>query len=60
VVGPSREQQLTALCDGRPVAGLSGVPVRAGDPAAWTLCLASANVMRTAQMFGRWSGACRR
>lgn len=35
-----------ALCDGRPVAGLSGVPVRAGDPAAWTLCLASANHAR--------------
>lgn len=57
---PGREQHLTALCDGHPVAGLSGVPVRAGDPAAWTLCLASATVMRTAQVFGRWGGARRR
>ncbi|MGH3834641.1 MAG: VOC family protein [Pseudonocardiaceae bacterium] len=51
-----REQYTTALCDGRPVAGLAGVAVQAGHPAAWTLYLASANVMRTAQVLGRWGG----
>lgn len=51
-----REQYLTALCRGRPVAGLAGVAVQAGHPAVWTLYLASANVVRTAQLLGRWGG----
>jgi uncharacterized protein len=44
----------TALYGGRPVAGLVGNPVRAGQPAAWTLYLASANIMHTAKVFTRW------
>ena len=53
---PGREQDLIALCGGRPVAGLSGVAVPAGHRAAWTLYLASANVVRTAQVLDRWGG----
>jgi predicted enzyme related to lactoylglutathione lyase len=53
---PGRGHYLTALCGGGPVAGLSGVAVQAGHPAAWTLYLASADVMRAAQVFGRWGG----
>jgi predicted enzyme related to lactoylglutathione lyase len=55
---PGREQHLTALCGGRPVAGLSGVGVQAGHPVAWTLYLASSNVMRTAQVLRRWGAGC--
>lgn len=50
------KQHLTALCGGRPVAGLSGPPVQEGHPAAWTLYLASANVTRTAEVLGRRGG----
>ena len=54
---PGRQQYTTALCGGRPVAGLTGVVLaRAGQPAAWTLYLASANVTRTAQLLRRWGG----
>lgn len=53
---PGRKRYTTALCDGRPVAGLAGVPVPAGHPGAWTLYLASANVMRTAQVLRGWGG----
>ena len=51
-----RKQDLTALCGGRPVAGLSGAPVQAGHPAAWTLYLASADVTRTAQVLAGRGG----
>jgi len=51
-----RERYMTASCDGRPVAGLAEVRVRAGHPAAWTLYLASRNVQRTAQLLRGWGG----
>lgn len=51
-----REQYMTALCRGRPVAGVQGTPMRAGSVNAWTLYLASANVWHTAQVLGRWGG----
>ncbi|MDQ2791991.1 MAG: VOC family protein, partial [Actinomycetota bacterium] len=53
---PGRAQYLIALCGGRPVAGLSRVAVPAAHRVAWTLYLASANVMRTAQVLDRWGG----
>lgn len=54
--GRRRKHYLTALCGGRPVAGLSGAPVPAGYPAGWTLYLASTNLARTAQVLGRRGG----
>ncbi len=54
--GQRRQEYLTALCGGRPVAGLSGTPVQTGQPAAWTLYLESVNVTRTAQVLGRLGG----
>lgn len=54
--GRRRTQYLTALCGGRPVAGLSGAPVQEGHTGAWTLYLASANVTRTAQVLGSRGG----
>jgi uncharacterized protein len=53
---PGREQRTIALCGGRAVAGLVGVAVQASRPAIWTLYLASANVMRTAQLLRRRGG----
>jgi uncharacterized protein len=53
---PGRGYYATALCDGRPVAGLAGVAVPAGQPVTWTLYLASANIMHTAAMFARRGG----
>jgi uncharacterized protein len=53
---PGREQRTIALCGGRPVAGLAGVSVQAGRPASWTLYLASASVIRTAQLLRRRGG----
>jgi uncharacterized protein len=53
---PGRGHYATALCGGRPVAGLAGVAVPAGQPVAWTLYLASANIMHTAAMFARRGG----
>ncbi len=53
---PGRRQYLIALCGGRPVAGLSGAAVPADHRAAWTLYLASADVMRTAQVLDPWGG----
>ena len=47
---PGRAQYLTALCGGRPVAGLSGAAVPADHRAAWPLYWARAHVMRTAQL----------
>ncbi len=49
-----RGRYSTALGGGRPVAGLVGDPVVVGHPAAWTLYLASANIMHTAKVFARW------
>jgi predicted enzyme related to lactoylglutathione lyase len=53
---PGREQHTIAWCGGCPVAGLSGVAVQPGRPASWTLYLASANGMRTAQLLRRRGG----
>jgi predicted enzyme related to lactoylglutathione lyase len=53
---PGRGHYATALCGGRPVAGLAGVAVPAGQPVTWTLYLASANIMHTAAMFARRGG----
>lgn len=53
---PVRERYTTALCGGNPVAGLAGSAVPAGHPGAWTLYLASPNVVRTAELLGRWGG----
>jgi hypothetical protein len=36
------------------VAGLVGVAVLVGQPVAWTLYLTSADIERTAAVFGRW------
>jgi len=52
---PGRERYMIASRDGRPVAGLAEAPVRAGHPAAWTLYLATRNVMRVARLL-RGSG----
>jgi predicted enzyme related to lactoylglutathione lyase len=53
---PGRGRYTTALCGGRPVAGVAGVPVLAGQPVAWTLYLTSADIERTAAVFGWWGG----
>ncbi|MGH3872134.1 MAG: VOC family protein [Pseudonocardiaceae bacterium] len=53
---PDRGYYTNALRDGQPVAGLAGVPVPAGQPATWTLYLASANITHTAEVFGQWGG----
>jgi uncharacterized protein len=54
---PGRERYMTALRDGRAVAGLAEAPIRAGHPAAaWTLYLASRNVKRAAQLLRGWGG----
>ena len=53
---PGRRPYSTALCASRPVAGLVGVPVRAGQPMTWTLYLTSANITHTAQVFGQAGG----
>lgn len=53
---PGRARYLIASRHGRPVAGLAEAPVQAGDPAAWTLYLATRSVMRTAQLLRGWGG----
>jgi uncharacterized protein len=53
---PGRGHYTTALCGARPVAGLAGVPVRAGQPVTWTLYLASANIDHTGQVFSQRGG----
>jgi len=53
---PDGGHYTTALCGGRPVAGLAGVPVQAGQPVTWTLYLASTNIMYTAEVFAQWGG----
>ena len=53
---PGHGQYTTALCGGRPVAGLVEAASQAWRPVVWTLYLASANVMRTAQILERGGG----
>jgi predicted enzyme related to lactoylglutathione lyase len=53
---PERGQYTTALLAGRPVAGLAGVPVQAGQSVAWTLYLASTNITHTSEVFAQWGG----
>ncbi len=53
---PRRGQYTTALIDGRPVAGLAGIPASAGQPVTWMLYLTSANIEHTTQVFGQWGG----
>jgi predicted enzyme related to lactoylglutathione lyase len=53
---PNRGHYTNALRDGVPVAGLGGVPVPAGQPVAWTLYLATANIAHTAEVFDQWGG----
>jgi predicted enzyme related to lactoylglutathione lyase len=55
-IDPGCGHDATALCAGRPVAGLAGVPVQAGQPATWTLYLASANITHTAGVFAQLGG----
>lgn len=51
-----RARYTTALRKGQPVAGLAGVRLPAGRPAAWTVYLASDDIERTAQAWMRWGG----
>ncbi|HEY3895651.1 MAG TPA: VOC family protein [Pseudonocardiaceae bacterium] len=53
---PDRGYYTTALCNGQPVAGLSGVAVQEGQPVAWRLYLASANITHTAELLTGWGG----
>ena len=53
---PDHGHYTSALRNGRPVAGLAGMPVSAGQPVTWTLYLASANIVHTAEVFGQWGG----
>jgi predicted enzyme related to lactoylglutathione lyase len=53
---PGRGHHTTALCGGRPVAGLAGVAVPAGQPVAWTLYLASADIRHTAAVLAQRGG----
>ena len=53
---PGRRHYTIAQCGGRPVAGLAGVVVPAGQPVTWTPYLASANIERIAAVLGRWGG----
>ena len=53
---PRRGRYTTALLDGRPVAGLAGIPVPAGQPVTWMLYLASANIEHTAEVLHQWGG----
>ncbi len=53
---PGSGHYTTALCAGRPVAGLAGVPVQAEQAVTWTLYLASENVAHTAELFIYWGG----
>ncbi len=53
---PLRGRYTTALLDGRPVAGLAGVPAPAGQPVTWMLYLASANIEHTTEVFHQWGG----
>jgi uncharacterized protein len=48
---PRGEHYTLAMCAGQPVAGLAGVPAEEGQPVAWRLYLASANIMHTAEVF---------
>ena len=47
---PGRERYMIASRDGRPVAGLAGVSLQDSHPAAWTLYLATGNVLRAARL----------
>jgi predicted enzyme related to lactoylglutathione lyase len=55
-IDPGPGHYTTALSAGRPVAGLAGVPVQAGQPPAWSLYLASANIVHTAQLLTECGG----
>ncbi|MGH3826718.1 MAG: VOC family protein, partial [Pseudonocardiaceae bacterium] len=51
-----RARYTTAFLKGQPVAGLAGVRLPAGRPAAWTVYLASDDIERTAQACTSWGG----
>lgn len=53
---PGGGQDTTALCAGRPVAGLADIPAQAGRPVTWTLYLTSDNITHTAAVLARWGG----
>jgi hypothetical protein len=53
---PRSGHYTNALLDGRPVAGLAGVPVEQDQPVTWTLYLTSANVAHTASVLDQWGG----
>jgi predicted enzyme related to lactoylglutathione lyase len=53
---PDRGHYTTALREGRPVAGLAGIPVQPEQPVAWRLYLASANIMHTAEVLTKSGG----
>lgn len=53
---PEHGRYTTALHGGRPVAGLAGVAAEAGQPVAWRLYLASANIGYTAEMLTQRGG----
>ena len=53
---PGRGRDTTALCAGRPVAGLAGIPAQMGQPVTWMLYLTSDNITHTAAVLARWGG----
>lgn len=53
---PRGGQYTTALLDGRPVAGLAGMPAPVGQPVTWMLYLTSANIEHTAEVVNQWGG----
>jgi hypothetical protein len=55
-ISPGHRHDTIALCAGQPVASLAGVAVPAGQPVAWTLYLASADIDHTAAVFSQWGG----
>jgi predicted enzyme related to lactoylglutathione lyase len=55
-INPGHRRNTTALCAGRPVAGLAGVAAQAGQPPTWTLYLTSANIDHTFKVFTQWGG----
>jgi uncharacterized protein len=55
-LGSRRGQYTLALSSGQPVAGLAGVAVPPGQPAAWRLYLASPNISYAAQVVTRYGG----
>ncbi|MDQ3761681.1 MAG: VOC family protein [Actinomycetota bacterium] len=53
---PGSGHYTTAVCGGGPVAGLAGVAVQPGQPLTWTVYLASADIMYTAEVFIQGGG----